>query len=132
MYKSDYYEPSGVRLMRLINTRTQEIAGKEFSNDDRLYLYGTGGYWTAFEHSAYFLNRVFPNIESFVFNHPSYPYTIIGMSITDKELQILKKLNPNYEQEKDYIEFAVKSFAPQRYNNWHKRIVSGFLSAANA
>lgn len=46
MRASDYdNEPCGVRLVRLINTQALDIAKREFKNDDKMCLYGTGEYW---------------------------------------------------------------------------------------
>ncbi len=117
-------EPSGLRLMRLINTRSLEIARREFRNADKLCLYGTGGYWTAFEHSAYFLSRFFPNLESFVCNHPNYPDSIVGVSVSDRQLNRLKKQTAVHSQDTDYLEFPMNSFEAADYHSWHEGIVT--------
>ncbi len=119
-------EPSGVRLLRLINTRILQIARRESANDDRLCLYGTGGYWTAFERSAYQLSRLFPDLESFVVNPPGCPFTIVGLTIPEKELKKYMKKHSATRQDLDYLEFAEARFDTESYDDWHKKIVKDY------
>ena len=53
-------EPSGVRLMAFLAAHRTEVLAREQNNERFIHLYGTGGYWAAFERSAYQLCRLFP------------------------------------------------------------------------
>ncbi len=122
-------EPCGVRLVRLIHTQSLEIAKREVKNEDKMCLYGTGEYWIGFEHSAYFLSRIFPDLESFVVNNPESPFAIVGLSVTDKKLkQYMKKQNA-HRRGTDYLEFAVSPFLPKEYGAWHTKKVGNFKEA---
>ncbi len=124
-------EPSGVRLMRLINTRSLEIAKRENRNDSKMCLYGTGGYWTGFERSAYFLSRIFPGLESFMVRNPDYPYAIVGMSISDTQLKQYMNTHGASHQLIDYVEFDIIPCKPQDYSKWHNKKVKYFTDAIN-
>ena len=128
MRASDYdNEPCGVRLVRLINTQARDSAKREFKNDDKMCLYGTGEYWHGFEHSAYFLSRIFPKSESFVVNHPNYPFVIVGVSVSDKELRKYMKDHSVYHKKEDYIEYVVTPFVPREYGDWLTKKVKSFI-----
>ncbi len=130
MRTSDYSdEPCGLRLVRLINTQSLDIARREFKNEERMCLYGTGGYWTAFERSAYFLSRIFPDLEAFVVNNPDYPFAIVGLSVTDKKLKQYMKTNVAHRHYVDYLEFVVNPCQSQEYGGWHTKKVSDFKEA---
>ncbi len=119
-------EPSGVRLLRLINTRILEIANREIDNTDRLRLYGTGGYWTAFDRSAFQLSRLFPDLDSFVVNPPGAPFTVVGLTVTEKDLKRYMKKARVLRQGPDYLEFAATPFFPKEYNTWHTQLVNDY------
>ncbi len=119
-------EPSGLRLMRLINTRILEIAKSELSNRNRLRLYGTGGWWTAFDRSAFALSRLFPDAESLVITPPGAPFSVVGLTISDRDLRTLtKKLTPA-NQTPDCLEFPVPTLNDQNFDQWHTSVVSKY------
>ena len=64
-------EPSGVRLMAFLAAHRTEVLAREQNNERFIHLYGTGGYWAAFERSAYQLCRLFPRNETAVFHFAS-------------------------------------------------------------
>lgn len=91
--------PSGLHLLALLSTHLNEIIDRESGNDNRIYLYPTGNYWTAFEKSAYQLERLFPqcSVSSMVLaTSPtpivlaSLPYTDIAGYATDKSRITIK------------------------------------------
>ena len=45
-------QPSGVRLLALLQGQWKEILRREESNVSLMHLYGTGTHWVAFERSA--------------------------------------------------------------------------------
>ncbi len=130
MHKPESNEPSGIRLMRLINTRSRQIALQEAKNNCRICLYGTGGYWTAFEHSAYFLSLHFPKSEAFVLpSHPNYPFPIVGGTISDKELKKLSRSCFILNRKDDYCELQMDEAQLQGYSDWHNAKVKYFTDA---
>ena len=130
MYKSDYDdEPCGVKLVRLINTQSLDIAKREIKNTDKMCLYGTGDYWTGFEQSAYFLTRIFGNLESFIVNNPNYPFAIVGVSVPEKKLKQWMKTHFASRQGTDYLEFPVNEVDRHKYGEWHTKKVKDFNDA---
>ncbi len=121
-------EPSGIRLMRLIDTRILDIARRESGSSDRLRLYGTGGWWTAFDRSAYALSRLFTDLDSFVVNPPGAPFTVVGLTVSEKSLKRYMKKHPALRQDIDYLELAAEPFGEKDYEIWHKGVVKGFMS----
>ncbi len=119
----------GLCLLSLINTRSLEIAKAELRNENRICLYRIGAYWTCFEHSAYFLSKLFPTLETFVINHPDYPFSIVGVSVSDREINRCIKSNGIIKEGIDYLEFSVKDFDLETFGKWHARKVNGFKSA---
>lgn len=51
-------QPSGVRLLALLQGQWKEILRREESNAFLMHLYGTGTHWVAFERSACQLSRL--------------------------------------------------------------------------
>ena len=51
-------QPSGVRLLALLQGQWKEILRREESNVSLMHLYGTGTHWVAFERSACQLSRL--------------------------------------------------------------------------
>ena len=92
-------------------------------------LYGTGDYWTGFEQSAYFLTRIFDNLESFIVNNPNYPFAIVGVSIPEKKLKQWTKTHMASRQGADYLEFSVDEVDRQTYGKWHTKQVKDYNDA---
>ncbi len=127
MHAADSHsEPGGLRLVRLINTQAMDIARREAVNIDRMCLYGTGEYWHGFEHSAYFLNRIFPDLESFVVNHPEYPFSIVGVSVPLKSFRRYMTDHTAARRSEDYMEFEVSSASHREYGEWHHKKVKEY------
>ncbi len=119
-------EPTGVRLMRLITTKSIEIAKRESGNGNKMCLYGTGDYWTCFEHSAYFMSRIFPNLKSFVVTHPDYPFSIVGLSVPEKQIRQYMKIHTAHRKSEDYLEFLMDAFPTHDFTGWHEERVKSF------
>ena len=58
--RSSSSQPSGVRLLALLQGQGQEILRREENNASLMHLYGTGTHWVAFERSACQLSRLCP------------------------------------------------------------------------
>ncbi len=128
MRKSNYNEASsGVRLMQLIQTRMFDIVKHEYKNGEKMCLYGTGEYWTGFEHSAYFLKKLFPRIKSFVLNHPEFPFPVVGVSVSNDDVRRYALRHGSlHKKSADYMEFHMPSFDTKDYGDWHTEEVKTF------
>ncbi len=118
---------SGLRLVRLINTRSLDIAKREVKNDNKMCLYGTGEYWTGFERSAYFLSRLFPDADAFIVNNPAYPFAIVGVSVSARDFKKYMSAHTALRRHDDYLEYEVTPFTPTEYGGWHTRKVKSFI-----
>ncbi len=114
-------ESSGLRLMHLIDTRMCAIAKAEQGNADRMCLYGTGEYWSAFDHSAYQLMKIFPDLSPFVVNHPAYPFTVVGVNVSDRQLRNYERRHGCNTRREDYMEFSVTPSDKSCYADWHRQ-----------
>ncbi len=121
MYSDYDNEPCGIKLVRLINTQSLDIAKKESKNRDKMCLYKTGDYWHGFEHSAYFLSRIFPKAKAFVVNNPNFPFAIVGISVHASDFKKYQKQHLSVRRKEDYIEYEVTPFSPLEYGDWHIR-----------
>ncbi len=117
--------------MRLINTQILDIASREQVNTSRLCLYGTGGWWTAFDRSAYALSLIFPDLDSFIVSPPGCPFSVVGLTVSERALKRYMKKNDAFRQSADYLEFMVSSFDAAAYDAWHSRIVRGYDEIIN-
>ncbi len=127
MHKPDYDdEPCGIKLMRLINTQSLGIAKREIKNVNKMCLYRTGEYWHGFEHSAYFLARIFPKAAAFVVNNPNYPFAIVGISVLDTDFKRYQRNHDAICRKENYIEYEVTPFVPLEYGDWHTKNVKLF------
>lgn len=120
-------EPSGIRLMRLMDTHLFNIIRKEHENRNCICLYGTGEYWAAFEQSAYLLSRVFPGNEIAVITHPAYPFPVVMANIPDRELKDYSRRHIFKRDETDYKELVASEIVPKQYQTWHQQEVQEFL-----
>ena len=77
--------PSGLHLLALLSTHLNEIIDRESGNYNRIYLYPTGNYWTAFEKSAYQLERLFPqcSVSSMVLATRPAPIVLASLPYAD-------------------------------------------------
>lgn len=125
-------EPSGIRLMRLMDTRLLEIIRKERKNERRVCLYGTGEYWTAFEQSAYQLCRLFATNDISVATHPEYPFPVVMASISDDELRAFAKQHIFCRDLPNYKEMLVPRIIPQQYRIWYQKTIRKFTPALAA
>lgn len=116
-------EPSGIRLMRLLDTHLARIVRQEHAGSRRLRLYGTGGYWSAFEQSACALCGLFPGTEVSVVTHPSYPFPVVMASISDEALRAYGRRHIYGCDRPDYKELVTAELSSARYRTWYRRTV---------
>lgn len=112
-------EPSGMRLMAFLSAHRTEILDREKNNERFIHLYGTGGYWTAFERSACQLCRLFPRSETAVFHFAARPFPVVMASVTDTELSsytrrlALRTVDPNHKV------LRVSALPSGAYERWY-------------
>ncbi len=119
-------EPSGVCLLRLIETRMFDIVKAEHLNDDRMCLYETGSYWAAFDHSAYQVKKIFPELSVFVVSHPDFPAAVVGISVPDARVMEYKRRHSVQRKKNDSLEFMVEPLDNRLYLSWHQKEVETF------
>lgn len=117
------YESTAVRLMRLLDDRLPEIVRGERKNEERVYLYGIGEHWAAFEHSAYLLYRFFPAADMSVVTHPEEPFPAVMICISDEELRAFAERHIFTRDLPDYKEVFVSRIVPAQYRVWHRTAV---------
>lgn len=120
------YDPSASRLMRLMDTRLPEIIREEVGNEQCVRLYGTGDYWSAFEHSAYLLCQLFPTIDVSIVTHPATPFPAVMVCISDEELRAYGREHIFCRDFPDYKEFLVTAIIPERYRIWRQKAIRKF------
>lgn len=81
-------QPSGLQLMRLIENHLQDILLKEEANSSEIHLYKAGGYWVAFEKSAYRLASISPDIPFIPMAITGGPAPFVMASIDEKSLNV--------------------------------------------
>ncbi len=118
-----YCEPSGVRLMRLIDEHLPEIVQRESRSEGRIRLYGTGDYWNAFEQSAYLLWQLFPDSELTSVRHRGFPFPVVIASISDIVLQSRVGQNVFLHCRPDYREMFASDVPVRQYASWHRQTV---------
>lgn len=119
-------EPSGLQLLRLVNTQLPQIIRKEQGNETRIRLYGAGEYWSAFEQSAYLLCQLFPHSNMTIWTHKDYPFTVVMASISDEELRAYSRRTIFGRDLPDYKEFICRKTSSVPYHIWHRNEVQQF------
>ncbi len=123
---ASHNEPSGIRMIRLIETKIHEITQQEAANNNKICLYSTGDYWMAFERSAFLLKRIFPNLKAFVINHPGFLVPVVGVSLPDEQLKAYGRKHTIARPETDYAEITASPFDKFLYGDWHNNEVRAF------
>lgn len=119
-------EPSGVRLMAFLAAHQTEVLAREQNNERFIHLYGTGGYWAAFERSAYQLCRLFPRNETAVFHFAAYPFPVVMASIADGELRAYSRRHILRTVDPDHKVLTVPVLAPEAYKRWRGEKIEEF------
>ncbi|MDD3038775.1 hypothetical protein [Bacteroides sp.] len=130
-YNQTASEPSWKQLMRLMESKLLDIIRKEHKNETRICLYWVGGYWTAFEKSAYMLRQIFPKCEILVINHPSYPFSVVVASVPDDELHNYGKTHIFCRNYLNYKELVYIKIYTTKYYSWHRRVTNKFSETIN-
>lgn len=75
--RSSSSQPSGVRLLALLQGQGQEILRREENNASLMHLYGTGTHWVAFERSACQLSRLCPEAKIIPMRLSGFPFPVV-------------------------------------------------------
>ena len=120
-------QKSGIRLMELLSSRSTEIIRQENNNERAIYLYGIGGYWVAFEKSAYQLCKVCPQSKAALLNFTTYPFPIVMVSIAEKELREYFQRHIFRKNEPDYKVLSVPELSQASYRRWHQQEIKKLM-----
>lgn len=108
---------SGKQLLLLLRDRCDEIISRETTNSDRIFIYDTGGRWTAFEKSAYQLAQLCTGCEVMPIILNGYPFPIAIASVPHHALSgVLHGGNGEISIQ------AKRSISPRSYQTWHNRL----------
>lgn len=119
-------ERSGVRLIALLEKHLKEILSREADNRSLIHLYCTGPYWVAFEKSAYLLHRVSPRAMVTPLSLTTYPFPIVMVSVSDRELRSYTRTHLFQCDGGDYGRLAVSTRTLEGYREWHREEVGDF------
>ncbi len=122
-------EPSYLRLKRLMETRMSSIVSAERHNGGSIRLYCTGGWWVAFERSAYGVCRLFPQSRVNVAVNPDTRVPVVMTGISDEQLQSYGRQHDFLCDTPDYKEFPVSEIPPAEYSDWRRSEVEKFAPA---
>lgn len=103
-----------------IHSQLPQILRKERSNEQRICLYQVGGYWLAFERSAYKLRQAFNDSQVFVTSHIAYPFPIVVSSISDETLRHYGNTHTFGCNYPNYKELAYLPTDADKYTAWYK------------
>ncbi|MFV0554097.1 MAG: hypothetical protein ACK5LR_05255 [Mangrovibacterium sp.] len=113
-----------MQILQLIDTQLPKIVRKERMSEGRICLYSTGGYWVAFEHSAYMLSQLFPKCEVSTIAHKAYPFPVVMTSISDASLRKFSRQHIFSCDEAEYKELMSERIETRKYHTWRESITN--------
>lgn len=116
-------ESPGVRLMNFLSSQQAKILAREKDNERMIHLYGLGGYWVAFDRSAYQLCRLFPQSETSIIRFTSYPFPVVMATVADVGLHAYSRQHIFKRDEADYKELVASEISARQYQLWHRNEV---------
>ena len=125
-------EPSGIRLLQLIEGKITQITRRERENLAHICLYETGGYWAAFERSAYQLCRLFPDLNVSALKLRDNPFPVVFACVSDKELLSYAESHILCVDKPDYKEILAEEISPVNYFRWHQQSLQPLVTARPA
>lgn len=108
---------SGKQLLLLLRDRCDEIISRETTNNDRIFIYDTGGRWTAFEKSAYQLAQLCASCEVMPIILNGYPFPIAIASVPHHALS-----GVFHGGNRELSIPAKRAISLRTYQNWHNRL----------
>ena len=114
------------RIGTLLVLHGEEIVSREKENRDVIHLYNVGGWWVAFECSAYLLSRLhmgcYPSVLRMPEQSERQPLIMDGLS--EGEVKELCRLNGLLHDETDYKAFASGRCNAALYAKWKNRYLA--------
>ena len=108
------------QLNALMTKELSNILKRERHNENKVYLYCLGEYWTAFERSAYLLDQL-SKTEPLVLYMEEYPFPIVMCTAHDRDVNVLCRKGRSGMSHRDYREFVTRPLDPQVYAAWYRR-----------
>ena len=113
-------QPSGVRLLALLQGQWKEILRREESNVSLMHLYGTGTHWVAFERSAFHLCHIYTKSVINAMKVFRVPLPIVVTSVEDREMPFA--VGDMECMKRTFVERIYKTGKPvdgKSFNEWH-------------
>ncbi len=111
------------KISTLLVSRGDEIVNREKDNRNVIYLYNVGGWWVAFECSAYMLSRLhlgcYPSVLRMQDNAGSSPLVMDGLS--EEEVNGLCRTSGTLHDGADYKAVSSMECSAGLYARWKKR-----------
>src|SRR5574344_1608770 len=124
-------EPNGARLLRFIDAHIIEIVRKEKSSARSINLYGTDGYWTAFDQSAYQICKLFSPETIAVISNSAYPFPVVMANISDSDL-VARLGSCKFKCERgDYKELEAEEISAEDYFRWRREKIEALTGEFN-
>ena len=121
--RSSSSQPSGVRLLALLQGQGQEILRREENNASLMHLYGTGTHWVAFEHSACQLSRLCPEAKIIPMRLSGFPFPVVMATFGQAQSEHFIHGLPEVEEGSDRLSFKMPALPDGEYGVWHNRQV---------
>ena len=121
--RSSSSQPSGVRLLALLQGQGQEILRREENNASLMHLYGTGTHWVAFERSACQLSRLCPEAKIIPMRLSGFPFPVVMATFGQAQSEHFIHGLPEVEEGSDRLSFKMPALPDVEYGGWHNRQV---------
>ena len=121
--RSSSSQPSGVRLLALLQGQGQEILRREENNASLMHLYGTGTHWVAFERSACQLSSLCPEAKIIPMRLSGFPFPVVMATFGQAQSEHFIHGLPEVEEGSDRLSFKMPALPDGEYGVWHNRQV---------
>lgn len=118
-----FSQPSGVRLLALLQGQGPEILRREENNASLMHLYGTGTHWVAFERSACQLSRLCPEAKIIPMRLSGFPFPVVMATFGQAQSEYFIHGLPKVEEGIDRLSFKMPILMDREYGIWHNRQV---------
>ena len=114
------------RIGTLLVSHGEEIVSREKGNQDVIHIYNVGGWWVAFECSAYLLSRLHMGCYPSVLCLPERPerQPLIMDGLSDEDVEQLCRINVTLHDETGYKAFASGKCNAALYVRWKKKYLA--------
>ena len=114
------------RIGTLLVSHGEEIVSREKGNREVIHIYNVGGWWVAFECSAYLLSRLHMGCYPSVLCLPERPerQPLIMDGLSDEDVEQLCRINVTLHDETGYKAFASGKCNAALYVRWKKKYLA--------